>query len=420
MTQTHITASRIPAGRRHDLDAIRIGAFALLILYHIGMFYVPWDWHLNSQRPQEWLEPVMRLTSPWRLTMLFLVSGAATRLLLENYRRQGAGAEERLAGSRLLRLGLPLLFGMLVIVPPQTYYQVVEHVRDSGLSSDIYHNALTADFWVRYIASDGKWCDAEGCIITPTWNHLWFVAYVLFYGLVAAMIAGAAKDRVNGWAKGMERALSGVGLFIWPIAFLALIRIGLSPRFPVTHDLVQDLYTHALSFAAYGFGFLLVAAPRVTQQLVRYRHLSLILAIVSYAAFTLYMMSGGNGRDPGVLLRNIMRVVYAVDQWAFIAAILGYAAHHIRRTNPLMAYLSGGIFTFYIMHQTITVVAAANVENLKLPLPVEMAIVLGVTVGGSVLAYEIAKRLGVFGLLLGVSPAKRPVSPTIQAAVTTA
>lgn len=115
-----------------------------------------------------------------------------------------------------------------------------------------------------------------------------------------------------------------------------------------------------------------------------------------------------------------MRVVYAVDQWAFIAAMLGYAGHHIRRPNPLMAYLGRGIFTFYIVHQTITVVAAANIETWKLPLPVEMAIVLGVTVGGSVLAYEIAKRLGVFGLLLGVSPAKRPVSPTVQPAVTTA
>jgi peptidoglycan/LPS O-acetylase OafA/YrhL len=42
-------------GRRTDLDWIRIGAFALLILYHVGMFYVPsdWDWHVKSRWSSE-------------------------------------------------------------------------------------------------------------------------------------------------------------------------------------------------------------------------------------------------------------------------------------------------------------------------------------------------------------------------------
>ena len=37
--------------RRHDIDALRALAFALLILYHWGMLYVggeDWDWHLKS------------------------------------------------------------------------------------------------------------------------------------------------------------------------------------------------------------------------------------------------------------------------------------------------------------------------------------------------------------------------------------
>ena len=41
-------ASPALPGRRHDLDWIRVGAFMLLILYHVGMFYVPWDWHVKS------------------------------------------------------------------------------------------------------------------------------------------------------------------------------------------------------------------------------------------------------------------------------------------------------------------------------------------------------------------------------------
>jgi len=36
-------------GRRFDIDALRIFAFSLLILYHVGMFYVQgWGWHVKS------------------------------------------------------------------------------------------------------------------------------------------------------------------------------------------------------------------------------------------------------------------------------------------------------------------------------------------------------------------------------------
>ncbi len=39
----------LPARRRHDIDALRALAFGLLILYHLGMYYVAgWPWHLKA------------------------------------------------------------------------------------------------------------------------------------------------------------------------------------------------------------------------------------------------------------------------------------------------------------------------------------------------------------------------------------
>jgi len=35
-------------GRLVFLDWIRILAFAVLVLYHVGMYYVSWDWHIKS------------------------------------------------------------------------------------------------------------------------------------------------------------------------------------------------------------------------------------------------------------------------------------------------------------------------------------------------------------------------------------
>ncbi|HEX8613129.1 MAG TPA: acyltransferase family protein [Telluria sp.] len=104
------------------LDWVRIIAFFVLILYHVGMYYVTWDWHVKSPFASPAIEPLMLLSSPWRLGLLFMVSGVASSLMLAK-----AGAA-RFLGQRSVRLLVPLVFGMLVIVPPQAYLEVVEKV----------------------------------------------------------------------------------------------------------------------------------------------------------------------------------------------------------------------------------------------------------------------------------------------------
>jgi glucans biosynthesis protein C len=79
------TATQAPLGeRRYDLDWVRISAFMLLIVFHVGMYYVTWDWHVKSPAASRAIEPLMMLSSPWRLSLLFLVSGVATAYLMEH------------------------------------------------------------------------------------------------------------------------------------------------------------------------------------------------------------------------------------------------------------------------------------------------------------------------------------------------
>jgi hypothetical protein len=51
--------------RRYDLDWVRIGAFMLLILYHVGMYYVTWDWHVKSPHASATLDPPAHPTGLW-------------------------------------------------------------------------------------------------------------------------------------------------------------------------------------------------------------------------------------------------------------------------------------------------------------------------------------------------------------------
>ncbi len=395
--------------RRHDLDWIRVGAFLLLILYHVGMFYVPWGWHVKSSHEVNGLIPAMLLTNPWRLTLLFLVSGAATRFLFDGLERKGA-AVGRLAGSRVLRLLPPLIFAMFVVVPPQSYYEIVEALRGYLAGADPYHNAYTADFWIKYATASGDWCDGDGCLTTPTWNHMWFVAYLLVYSLVLAGLLAVTRGAFKRLGGVMEKALSGWGLLIWPILFLAAIRWWLAPIFPITHALTDDWYNHALSFSAFLFGFLIARSETLKQSFIRIRLPALILGLIGWVGWTAYVLSfpETSAAVPGDVLRRTMRVVYAVQQWSFIAAILGYGARYLTRGGPLLRYLTIGVFPFYIAHQTIIVVAGHHLAKLGLPLIAEAGLIIGITVVGCWLTYEIARRIGWFGLVLGVRPAKAP------------
>lgn len=398
--------------RRHDLDWIRVGAFLLLILYHVGMFYVPWDWHVKSSHEVEALEPIMQLTNPWRLTLLFLVSGAATRFLADSLARDGRVGAGRLAGSRTLRLLPPLLFAMFVIVPPQSYYEIVEAVGRLAPQPDAYRNAFTADFWVRYATATGNWCGPDGgCLVTPTWNHMWFVAYLLVYSLVLSLLLALSSGRLRALGGLLERGLKGWGLLIWPIVFLAAIRWGLAYRFEITHDLVNDWYNHALSFSAFLFGFLTARSEALRQGFIRLRWPALILALVAWAAWAGYAWEyRAEDAMPADALRRAMRIVYAADQWAFISAILGFGAKHLNHGGPVLRYLTVGVFPFYIVHQTAIVVLGHHLAQLRLPLAVEAGVLIAATFAACFLGYEIARRLGWFGLLLGVKPqaAKRP------------
>ena len=79
------------SSRRPDLDGPRIAALALLIGCHVGMLYVPWASQMKSDyRSGLDLTAFMLVLSPWRFSLLFVVSGVATGFLAMRGERMAA------------------------------------------------------------------------------------------------------------------------------------------------------------------------------------------------------------------------------------------------------------------------------------------------------------------------------------------
>lgn len=380
--------------RRHDLDWIRIAAFGLLVLYHVGMYYVSWGWHVKSPQTHLMLEPFMLLSSPWRMSLLFVISGAATAFMLG---RQPQG----FLRQRSWRLLLPLLFGMAVIVPPQSYYQIVEQLQGG------YHDGYLA-FYGRYLSAYHGFCNGDECLALPTWNHLWFVAYLWVYSVVLWLLwralPDAARNRVLGWA---GRALHGWRALLIPIAVLASARLLLVNRFESTHALTDDWYNHAQYFPMFVIGFLMASSQRFWESLQQLRWPALILAVLGYALIVhSWYFSGYNDANPPPLtLRLILRLVWAIIQWSAIAALFGFGYRLRNADSRALRYLTAAVFPVYILHQSVIVVLAHNLKPLALPALLEGPLLILATFALCFSGYELIRRVRWLRPLFGLKPA---------------
>lgn len=385
-------AATTGAARRYDLDWLRVGAFALLIFYHIGMFYVSWDWHVKSPYAGGALEPLMRLINPWRLALLFFISGVALRFAMEKTMLR------RFVPQRLMRLFIPIAFGMAVICAPQAYYELL-------------HKGETAPgfwaFWVQYLDFD-----MEFSILTPTWNHLWYVVYILAYTLVIAALLPILRrlvspaERLFGW---MADSQGGWLMLLVPVVPFAFYAAALDHAFPTTHAFYDDWATHAHSFTMVLFGWLAAKSPAFWRGVDRALPMALIVAIAVGAA----LMFGRSMLIEGDLL-GLGRLIYA---WATILSLLGLAQRYLNWPHPALSYLTEAIFPYYILHQTLIVCFGAWAMAAGLPLAGEVAFVIGGTLLGCALGYElIIRRVPLLRPLFGLSWHERIARPALPRA----
>jgi hypothetical protein len=387
--------------RRTDLDWVRIGAFAILIFYHVAVFYSPIPNIAHSPRTLAWVQVPMLFTSPWRLLVLFIVSGAATRFMSAKL------GPATLARMRTIRLLLPLIFGVMVIVPPQSFTQVIEQYG--------YHGNFLS-FWGRYLHADRTFCRGGHCLVLPTWNHLWFVAYLWTYTVVfvpALMSVPGLQATMQRW---LERSLSGWGLLIWPVAYLALARLVLEPSFPQNYAISRDWYAHAVFVAGFLLGFLLARSEGVWESFERMRWPGLAGGMIAYGVIVggaMATMGLNSNWDAETIARHHASaidwfdsagaIVWAVDQWFFTIAIFGFARRHLsNRDGSARRYLTDAIFPFYIVHQTTIVVAGHYLVRQRLPLGLEASMLIAATVASCFIAYEVVRRIGPLRPMFGL------------------
>jgi surface polysaccharide O-acyltransferase-like enzyme len=363
--------------REFGLDWLRVIAFLILIFYHTGMFFVPWPWHVKNNELSQGLTWVMMFFAGWRLPLLFFISGCGVSFAL---RRRTLSTFAR---ERLRRLLLPLLFGMLVVVPPQVYFErLTEGVKFSGYL-DFYSSVLE---FVPY---------PEGNF---SWHHLWFVVYLLVYSLTMMPVFSFFRSERGQAAisalAGACRRPGMIYLINLPSIAVALL---LGPHWPTTHNLVADWANLIGSLVTFLWGFVFASSPQLLEILERRRREwlvgALVLTVVFYAVRGLELQVRW---VPRTLINSYFGML-----WIF--TLIGFARRHLTRDSAVLRYANEAVYPFYIVHQTITVSAGYWMADWKLALGIKLPLLAGVTFLGSWAVFEVVRRTALTRLLFGLS-----------------
>ncbi len=379
--------------RHYGMDWLRIGAFGLLILYHVGMVFVPWGFHVKTAHPISAAEIPMFLTSPWRLTLLFVVSGYASRALFTRI----AGISAFL-GNRSNRLLWPLAFGMAVVVPPQTW---VELTTQHGYTAGFLHFWLTDYFRFGTLAG----------IVMPTWNHLWFVLYLWAYTLaLAAVTLLPGTGRAQSW---FDRAFGGWRAIVLPALYFVLLEAVLFHRPEDTHDFINDGLAHLRYVPAFLFGFGLAGSRTVMESLARHWKTAAAAAIACYAVIAALLFVYPNFSFPeSDTILWAYRLARHGETWTAIAALIGIAERFWNHDHAWRATLTEAVFPFYIIHQTVIVVVGYWTIPLGIGPAAEFAILVAATAAGCWAFYLAGREITWLRPLIGLKLAKHRASAT--------
>ncbi len=375
--------------RRADLDWLRIGAFALLILYHCGMYYVAdWGWHVKNSQTYAWLQDLMKLTNPWRMSLLFLLGGMALAIARPKF---SGWTLLRMRSSRLL---VPLLFGMFVVVVPQVYFE--------ALSQQLIEPGYLQFWWQYSNPNTDLLREHHSPIGLLTWNHLWFLPYLFCYSLLLLPLHGLLQrlatvtTRLPLWLFGAVL----VALHLWAV-------LSLREAFPTTHALVDDWYNHAKYGLVFVAGYLLVLQKHWWAALARWRYGFLVTALLGYVLVVLDNHDVFDGLDDtAIALQLLYSLVSVLNHWAWLGAALAFAAHYLQQPafdpdGSMRRYASAAILPWYVLHQTLTVVFAVALQPLQLHDGVEAVLLISLTVLGCGVGYEIIRRVPLLNWLAG-------------------
>ncbi len=362
--------------RRNEIDNLRWICILLLFPYHAAMIYNCWGEGFYVRGvSSEAISSFIIATYTWFMPMLFVLAGASSAFALQKR------TATEYALERVKKLLIPLLLGILFIVPAQTYF------------AERFHNAYTGGYFAQYALFFGKFGDLSGYTGGFTVGHLWFLLYLFVISMLALPIFRLANRVVNQQKLGALPVYAVLLLFFVPLLFAPVLSIG-----------GKSLGLYLVLFLA---GYFLLANESIAERLERHR-VPLFLAAVLLVAVKLTLYFALNVREglPSDLFDGLVMSVCVVGFYAM-------ARRHLNQSTPLTQWLSRASFPLYILHQSVLIAVAFYVLKYVSSLAAQYGLIVLISLILTMVLYLVLKRIPYARMLIGVyePPRKSALSP---------
>ncbi|CAM4404497.1 acyltransferase family protein [Pseudoalteromonas ostreae] len=345
--------------RRYDLDWLRVIAFGLLIFYHTGMLYSEnWGFHFKSQYLSSSIENIMLFLSPWRMGLIWFISGVALRFIVARF------SLGMFITTRSVKILLPLLFGIWFIVPIQLYAQMSQEV---GLAMSFWQFYsqffdLTNPLFEHYQA--GIWPHVDV-------NHLWYLRSLWQFTLllVLAMPLFHHSHVQVVITRLCERSLFTV--FIVLLLPLCILKLS----WP------SDTFRYPMGALFLLYGYLLAWQPAFYSKLLRHWQALFAVFIVGYLVVVLgYQMIWQNPATSQWQITS-MDMLYTSQRLVGVLLMLALAQRFLNHDHPKLALLNCAVFPFYLLHQSVIIGLAYYFSPLQLGPWLEPTLIILFTFG---------------------------------------
>lgn len=345
-------------GRRYDIDWIRVIAIFLLVVYHVAIGFQPWGMMIgfitsDDSWPSLWTP--MSMLNVWRIPLLFFVSGMGIRFAM---RRR---SWKQLLAERARRILVPFLFGMVAIVPIHVY------------------------IWQRYNHFETSYAPGPG--------HLWFLGNLFCYVLVLLPVFCWLKSQSgeHGTGRWLSRLWSGPwGL---SIVFALFIAEALIVR-PVPFELyAMTWHGFFLGLLAFFFGFLFawVGEPfRI--RLIRWRWLFLTAALVLFLSRLFLFAPVASG------------YLISIESNCWVLSVFAFGCKYLNRPGAALRYFSQAAYPVYIVHMVFLYLGSLIIFPLEITAPLQFLLLLLFTFSGSIVSYDLVRRVPFVRVLFGLRP----------------
>ncbi|CAM1358671.1 acyltransferase family protein [Tenacibaculum xiamenense] len=331
--------------RRYDLDWLRVIAILAVYFHHIGMPFNGDDFHIMNSESSKLLDDIMVYFEQFRLPLLFLISGTGTVLAFSKR------TWKQFFKERSRRLLVPLFFGVIFIVPPQTYYQYITEFNS---------------YWQIY-----KEVKFET-------NHLWFIEnlYVISILVIPLIIFLKSKrsGKIKNWFEKISSRKIGFLLIGFPLVIGTIILKRYYPSGSSSLTNLSETFYYTYFFIA---GILFANSQIFWENLKTKRRFHFVLFIISSLLFYGYYFIPNSFVKPYLSISIRWDIWYGLCctlGWSFVLTILGYGQVYFNQPSQHLKRMNEAIYPFYILHQTIIVIFAYYIIQLELNILIKLII----------------------------------------------